>query len=107
MTRPTASPLGKNEMTKVTSSKRNSGDSSEVSMRETLNNAGNPTGGLLRPKDGEGGSLGEARTWESLQGVRQKQTGMYSVVERVCTSSRPPPRRAQEGSLGSIRREAS
>lgn len=63
-------------MTTRTSSKRNR-DSSEVSMRETLNDAGNPTRGLLRLKNEGDGWLGEAQTWRSLQGAQQKQGDIY------------------------------
>lgn len=74
-------------MTKITSSKRNR-DSSKVSMRETLNDAGNPTRGLLRPKNEGGGLLGEAHTWKSLQGVQQKQT--YIQYGIACVHEQPP-----------------
>lgn len=76
---PDRQPPREEQMTKITSLKRNR-DSSKVSMRETLNDAGNPTRGLLRPKNEGGGLLGEAHTWKSLQGVQQKQTDIYSMV---------------------------
>lgn len=76
---PDRQPPREEQMTKITSLKRNR-DSSKVLMHETLNDAGNPMRGLLRPKNEGGGLLGEAQTWKSLQGVHQKQTDIYNMV---------------------------
>lgn len=77
-----------------------------MSMRETLNDAGNPTQGLLRAKKEGDGLLGEAQGGSHARASERKRRYIqYGIA--VYTSGRRPLLRPQEGSLGSIRREAS